>query len=398
MRAIIIKPGRDLTRSTILLAGLLAMTIPVSGITGCREIAGQSNGAPKGEKAAQVTPANNEQATLAESAGKKLPAPSQKMLDDVLRNLKSFRIIDCALDKNGRRAQVYDGEVMESSTGRVLYESSDPVAIKQLSELLRIRETAEYPENFVKSSPILELSLSDGSKTYLGLNSGRVLQWNKWCHEAFILDQLRFVYWLTQHRVTRTARNIQKNLAYPIYENQKDLASAEQFVSAMPKSMRKFFGEINFDPSTNLQDMSPKYGKLPEESRLKSARSALSKQFPKVSDQIGALLEWEGKLTEKWANFQGFPIKLLLQYDVEQVLSKVKENTLTPAQWVGVSRYYSDLYFRYKFRSGYKPLDKVLKERIIKEVKATGKNQWDVDDFEEAMHNWIPPEANPELL
>lgn len=398
MRANFSEQDRDFSLNTFLFAWLLAVAIPISGITGCSKINGQSNGASTGEKKAQATLANNEQATLAESARKKLPAPSQKMLDDVLRNLKSFRLIDCALDKNGRRAQVYDGEVMESSTGRVLYESSDPVATKQLTELLRIRETAEYPENFVKSSPILELSLSDGSKTYLGLNSGRVLQWNKWCHEAFILDQLRFVYWLTQHRVTRTARSIQKGLDYPIYENQKDLASVEQFVSAMPKSMRKFFGEINFDPSTNLEDMSPKYGKLPEESRLKSARSALSKQFPKVSDQIGALLEWEGKLTEKWANFQGFPIKLLLQYDVEQVLSKVKENTLTPAQWVGVSRYYSDLYFRYKFRSGYKPLDKVLKERIIKEVKATGKNQWDVDDFEEAIRNWIPPEANPELL
>lgn len=176
---------------------------------------------------------------------------------------------------------------------------------------------------------------------------------------------------------------------YAKYEEEKYRIGVNNFVQTMPKSMRDFFGPIlPHKSSACIEDISERYGKIPENERLRSARAALSDQYPKMSEQVSALLEWNGKIIDKRLSFQSFPTELLLEYDPNYVLFKTRESSVSSAQWIGICRYYSNLHFRYKFPQGYTPLDKKLQTLIIQKVKATGKNSEDVESFEMALRNW----------
>lgn len=317
--------------------------------------------------------------------------PSQRMLNDVLRDLKKVRLIDCRLDKAGNLTGMSGEKLNGVGNESVIFESSEPYVLKELPELLRIREGVEFNYDSTGTSPTLELATGDGRLVYLGVINGGALRWEKWRCDAFVDNAPGFILWLARHGYSKPARAIQEKIDYEIYEYEKEKKSYDEFVQNMPKSLATFFGPIKcLEASACLEDMSEKYGKISEDARLKLARVALRGEFPDESDQIGALLEWDGKFTRDWASYQSFPLDLLLEYDPEQILSKVKGTELSSAQWVGVCRYYSNLYFRRKFPSGYKPLNMALQRRILKEVRATGEHSLDVEDFEEALQNWSP--------
>jgi hypothetical protein len=54
--------------------------------------------------------------------------------------------------------------------------------------------------------------------------------------------------------------------------------------------------------------------------------------------------------------------------------------------------------FRDKFLYGYPDLDDQLKQRILQELKATGKYQADVQEFQEAISEWMYPTRRETIL
>lgn len=216
------------------------------------------------------------------------------------------------------------------------------------------------------------------------------VRWKEWRYEGALSNNLGFLLWLTKHGFSEPARRLQTEIDLSIYKNERSQKSFDQFVRAMPKSLGTFLGPLkHLEFSACLEDMSEQYGKIPEGERLELARFALSREFPQESDQIGALLEWEGALIDLGVgSYEDFPIELLMRYEPSHVLLKVTESSLSPAQWVGLSRFYSSNHFKTKFPSGYKLLDQAMRQRILEAITATGKNESDVENFRSAMRNW----------
>ena len=330
--------------------------------------------------------------SINDSSKSSLPLPSEEMLEAVLSNTKSFRVIDCGLDADGKLRPAYSDLLREESSGRIIFESSESLVLRDLRNCLRIAKGSQFSEssgNFPLGSTTFELTLADGRKVNLGLVGTR-LRWNAWRQDAYLLHPVALIAWLGEHGAMRPLREIEARFDYAKHIYKRDVVGFEEFVREMPKSLSDFFGTIKrLESSMCLEDMSKNYGAIPKSNRLKLARSALSRQFPNESDQIGVLLEWDGKISSVRNSYQRFPIELLLEYSPDKVLSKVKKSPLSKSQWVGVMRYYSDLDFRRKFPSGCSPLDRATRDRIVKNVKATGQYQLDIDEFEEAMRNLI---------
>ncbi len=327
----------------------------------------------------------------------KLPSPSQKMIDDVLGNLKTVRIIDWRMDKDGNLVGKWGGKIKGTKKEATIFESSEPIVWSNLPRALRIDEDAnlkkqDYNRCLGSESqvPTLELIQKNGQVSYWGIANVGVLRCKEWRCDASIKNPFSFAVWLARHGVTEPAINAKRSVDYAIYEYEKEKNSFDEFILNMPKSLSSFLGTVTqLQAKPNLEDMSENYGKIPEEKRLKLAKLALSKEFPHEAEQIAVLLEWKGKFLIDWAGrYQSFPIELLMEYEPSQVMSVVKSSRLTTAQWIGLCRYFSSYDFRQKFPSGYKPLDKRLQQRIIKEVRSTGRNDYDVDKFNNALENW----------
>lgn len=319
----------------------------------------------------------------------KLPKPSQKSLDVVLSKLKRVRVIDCGMDLQGKPfSGGFNIALGEPYSGRIVFDSTDQKILKELTALLCIREDS-FTRVMGPSAPTIELTLSDGKVLNLGLAGWDTIRWNEWQYDAFLARSKDFNDWLTDHGITGPVREMRALQDNEKRQDERISACLKEFVRTMPTSLLTFFGPMK-GSSGCLEDLSENYAKIPEEQRLNKAKCALKRQFPDDHKQIGTLLEWEGNLSDYWIHYQSFPIELLLEYDPAKVLSTVKKSAMTPAQWIGASRFYSDLNFRRKFPSGYKQLDKALRARIIKQLKATGKNQTDIDDFENAVRNWCP--------
>lgn len=300
------------------------------------------------------------------------------------------------MDKDGNLVGKWGGKVKGTKKEAIIFESSEPIVWSDLPRALRIDEDANLEKrdyNICLGSesqvPTLELIQKNGQVSYWGIANVGVLRCKEWRYDARIQNPFLFAVWLARHGVTEPAIDAKRTVDYAIYEYEKEKNSFDQFILNMPKSLRSFFGTITrFESKSNLEDMSEHYGKISEEKRLQLAKSALSKEFPLESDQIAILLEWKGKFTIDWAGYQSFPIELLCEYEPNQIMAFVESSKLTKSQWIGLCRFYSDLRFRQKFPSGYKPLDKKLQQRIIKEVSSTGKNDYDVEDFKRVLENW----------
>jgi len=336
-----------------------------------------------------------------ESVWCKLPLPSQKALDMVRTNLKSVRILDCAVDLDGRPYAGAYGYRGKRLTGNVVFESSDKELLREFTGYLRIHEEPanRQVDAYERGIPTIELTLADGKVIYFGFARG-FIRWNAWRYDAYLMNPRGFALWLNTHGIKESLPQSQgvdydHDNDYDRWEYEESKRAFATFVRTMPTSLRVFFRptlstRLLGSGSSKLILLSKNYEEIPEERLLRLAKAALAQQFPKLPDQIGALLAWDGKLTYSKLSLD-FPIQLLLkEYEPTQVLTVVKSQSLSPAQWVAVSRYYSDWYFRRKFPSGFKPLDKALRARIIKGIKATKQNELDLEIFEEAMNNWSP--------
>lgn len=341
------------------------------------EDAGHGAPAVQPKKTVQV-PAENKPRKFDDEAWQRKPLPSQKMLDDVLKNLKSVRVIDCGLD-------LIDGKPYAGGdlTGKVFFKFSDSKTLKEFSDFLRIRESDKNTSCFYGGAPTCELTLADGRIVRLLWLYGGLIRWHDWKYDVHLQNPRGFMRWLTAHGVTGLYREEQEQREYNRREYEGVKPSLEEFVRTAPKSLRMFF---RTEPTILQEVRAEQYKNITEEQLLKLAKLALNKQFPSVDNQIGVLFDWEGKLTHTdnhHFSLNSFPTKLLLNFDQGKVLKWIRVNSLSSTQWVGVSRYYSSGYFERKFPSGYNLLDEKLRSRIRRGVKATGKNKTDLENFKE---------------
>lgn len=318
----------------------------------------------------------------------KHPKPSQKMLDAILCKLVRLRVLDDGKNSSGK--PLLDG--IKNTPGpklstTVVFDTSEKNILKEFSEHMRISQGSPIRLS-VASSPTFELTLKDGRVILLGLAGWGYIRWKEWNGDGQLQNPKNFLDWLAIHGITGPSDDLEAHRQSELSIDKKTETALADFEQAMPKSMRKFFGALRPNRTTQLESFSERYAKIPKENRLQLAMAALKKEFPTDPQQVGALLEWSGKMKTNFS-FQNFPVELLLEYPPNLILEMTKKTSTSSAQWVGVCRFYSDLNFRYKYPKGYKPLNKSLYQRIHSEVSKTGKNESDIESFEEAVKKWI---------
>lgn len=118
------------------------------------------------------------------------PDPAQRDLDALLPRVTRVCVLEGAL---------YRGRAMG---GPVLLDVSDPAALRELSECLRI---SEDPTTFghcqCLGGPTLELFAGADLVATLGLQHGRAVRWQHWYHDAALLDGDRLSRWLVSQGV-----------------------------------------------------------------------------------------------------------------------------------------------------------------------------------------------------
>ncbi len=309
----------------------------------------------------------------------KLPSPSQEMLDKALNDITRIRFINAGMS---------NGKLLGDE---VQFESSDANFIEQLKGFLKInKDPRSFRHDACLGGPTLELYSGTQRKLLVGIHHGCMIRWSAWLSDACLLQPREFIAWLASHGVTGPQRELERSMEQAKFgSSEAQKARIDQFVQTMPTSLREFLGPLHI--GYELTYMSDKYKAIPVAERMKAARTALARELPNKSEQISTLLEWSGAIYPGVAAYRMFPTELLLEYEPDDVLSIVKSTSLSPHGYVGASRYYSYMGFRDKFLYGYAPLDDALKQRIIKELEATGKNQDDIDEFKDAIKEWMPP-------
>ncbi|MBX9687222.1 MAG: hypothetical protein K2X27_11005 [Candidatus Obscuribacterales bacterium] len=325
----------------------------------------------------------------------KLPLPSQKSLDQALSDITRIRIVDSGTE---------GGKALE---GKVILDTSDPRIIHELRALLRIKEDPEsFGHDMCLGGPCIEVYSKNNWKFCLGIQHGSSIRWVGWSDDTDLLKPKEFILWLASKGATGPKLEMERQIEQAKFDSPKSQqARLNQFIQTMPASMKVFFGAAKSLPGgpgnevLMLDELFPKYKAIPKERRLSAAKAAIASQFPKTQDQIRALLEWSAAIDYPYAAaYRKFPTELLLEYEPSEILAVVKAAAKGSSAWVGASRLYSYMGFRDKFLYGYPELDAPLKQRILAELKATGKNKNDVQEFEEAISEWMYPIRREAIL
>jgi hypothetical protein len=254
--------------------------------------------------------------------------------------------------------------------------------------------------------PCIELYSKDSLKLCLGIQHGNAIRWLSWASDAELLKPAEFISWLASKGATGPKQEMEWQIEQAKFNSiESQQARLNQFIEKMPASMKNFLGTIKLGQgergsmSYMLEDMSPKYKAIPAGQRMSAAKAAIASQFQKTQDQIRALLEWSAAIEYPNAGvYRNFPTQVLLEYDPGEILAVIKAGTKGSSTWVGASRLYSYMGFRDKFLYGYPDLDDQLKQRILQELKATGKYQADVQEFQEAISEWMYPTRRETIL
>jgi hypothetical protein len=308
----------------------------------------------------------------------------QILLSAELWNVSRVRILECGS---------YGGKLVGKNQS-VLFDTSDPKEINELKTMLSINgDTGWFNQCLCFGGPTLELHHGNGVK-YISIQDAKNIRPNGWFIDAQLARPAEFVDWLAAHVPLETWQKWERiDTEYtPIAEQ----ARLTEFRRQMPESIKNFLGPLRRatgDGSTRylLGDISARVQALSEAEQISSAKTVLSKEFPKEPEQIKTLLTWIEDLGMPSRSFQFFPLALLLTYEPEKILAVAKSNSLTNTQWIGLSRFYSSMDFRDKFPYGYAPLDEKLKQQILSELNRTGKNESDIETFKEAIANWMYP-------
>lgn len=325
----------------------------------------------------------------------RLPVPSQKSLDQALGEITRIKIINSG---------TVQGKALE---GSVILDTSDSRVIDELRVQLKIKEDPKsFGHDMCLGGPCIEAYSKNSLKFCLGVQHGHAIRWVNWSADAKLLKPKEFISWLASKGATGPKQEMERQIEQAKFDSvESQQARLDQFIKSMPASMKNFFGTIRLglgergSMSFMLEDMSPQYKAIPAAQRMDAARTAIASQFEKTQEQIKALLEWSAAIEYPNAGaYRIFPTEVLLEYDPGEILAVVKAGAKGSSTWVGASRLYSYMGFRDKFLDGYPDLDVPLKQRILEELNATGKNQADVHEFQKTISEWMYPTRREAIL
>ncbi|MCU1308970.1 MAG: hypothetical protein JWO20_95 [Candidatus Angelobacter sp.] len=258
----------------------------------------------------------------------------------------------------------------------ILYSSTNPRDISELKESIAV----ERPKSWFRCACIppieIVLSLRGRKLGVISVYEELTIGFSRWSGDARAAKQEKLLRWFDARGITGPRLRIQTIQARESAER----GASERWVNAMPVSLRPLWSKL-MDDRQWWSDP----GSAPAAS-ASALKPELAREFPDPKKRILWLFSWFGSGAGPWSGFPAYeevPARLLLDYQLPELLAALRDTTLTESETEGAARFFSGYCHGYDFcppeeNKEIPLLPKELKKTLLQHVL----NSPDVDKVE----------------
>jgi hypothetical protein len=222
------------------------------------------------------------------------------------------------------------------SEEKTLLDVGDAKEIAKVIQQIRIDANHSGFHCMCCGNPTLEFYRADTLLLSLGFHHAQSMRWpdGKWKGDGLLTKGSAdfLVKWFTAHGIRGPQEQVEESLRL----QKKAEASHKKWLSAMPSSLKPFWGTMG-DPMGT--------------SKTAEMQAALSKQLPDEKERILALLKWFGSGEGPWSGFPSYETvaeELLLLHATGVIIGAIRDRKLTEQQVEGAARLFGgwDFYKR----------------------------------------------------
>jgi len=283
---------------------------------------------------------------------------------------------------------VFDGTPALYEDGRqapqpILYSSDRAKDIRELRDAVSVKAPNEW--FMCACAPIVDVALfRDGKKIgSISIYEGIAVGFSDWDGNAWPINQERLLRWFDRRGVTgpRRAAELQRE------EEATSARASDKWSKAIPESLRPTWKKAlvaedkRFTVGSALDAL---------EAAADIMQPAFEVEFPDRNMRIRALFSWFGSGTGPWSGYPSYedvPARLLLRYQLPELLAALQQTRLTAAQLEGAARFFAGYDYGWLFKepSDFRLIDQLpndLKRALLDHVLKSA----DHDKVDRARH------------
>lgn len=239
---------------------------------------------------------------------------------------------------------------------QVLYTSTKKEDIAALAKAAAVVKPEGEFHCMCLGSP--SISVYQGNKLLVQITNhhGQAIRCSQlWDSDAMLADAELLLKWFEERKMPAPRAEVE---AAKVRAVQRD-KDWERWLAGVPPCLKDIW-----------QDESGPFGRV----NTKPLLEALSKAYPQKKDQILALYGWRGSGTGRWSGIPGYEVvaeKLLLEYDVADLVAAVDVAKMSPEQMEGAARIFGGWDFSQQHPDGLKQVPADMKKAFWNHVKDT---------------------------
>lgn len=233
---------------------------------------------------------------------------------------------------------VYDGTPAIAVGGgeaapSILYSSVNPQDILELKQSIIMEPPREWFRCACYPSMDITLSRRGEEIGVISVFEELTIGFSRWSGDVRLADRDKFLRWFDVRGITGPRRAIENQQT----RERADQIAADRWLEAMPSDLRTLWPQV-------LKD--PQWWSIPPEAVRASARvlkPALANEYPDVNQRIRSLFGWFGSGSGKWSGYYAYedvPSHMLLEYSASELISALREKSLTDSESEGAARFF----------------------------------------------------------
>ncbi len=265
----------------------------------------------------------------------------------------------------------------------ILYSSDSAKDIRELRDAFSVQTPDEW--FMCACAPIVDVALfRNGQRIGLiSIYEGIAVGFNDWDGNAWPIDQEKLLRWFDRRGVTEPRRTVE-------LQREQEATSAkasEQWSKAIPAPLRPAWQK-----ALEAEDKKFKIGSALDalEAAADIMQPAFAAAFPDRNTRIRALFSWFGSGRGPWSGYpmyEDVPARLLLRYQLPELLAALQHPHLAAAQLEGAARFFAGYNHGWLFKepNDFRLLDQLpndLKKALLNHVLKSS----DPDKVDRARH------------
>lgn len=238
---------------------------------------------------------------------------------------------------------------------KLLFESKKEKDLKALAKALVATRPDEWFHCMCIGTPAIYIYKDKKLLTLVTNHHGQSVRCSLWDSDAPIAEIENWLKWFDDRKIKEPRREVHEMQA----RREQSRRDWKKWVAAIPKGIEPIW-----------KDSLGQFGDIDTTLLLKALHTAV----PKKDEQILALLEWFGSGAGPWSgspSYESTAEELLLKYQLEEIVSVVDPEKLTPVQTEGAARLFGGWDFYQKHPQGLKQLPDEIKRALWNHVKDT---------------------------